>query len=34
MTQPALSPYPVRYHDDGLPAEGIDPREYPDLDLD
>jgi hypothetical protein len=21
-------PYPVRYHGDGLPSEGIDPREY------
>jgi hypothetical protein len=21
-------PYPVRYHDDGYPAEGIDPRHY------
>ena len=23
-------PYPVKYHGDGLPAEGIDPRELPD----
>jgi hypothetical protein len=21
-------PYPVRYHDEGFPARGIDPREY------
>jgi hypothetical protein len=27
-------PFPVKYHGDGLPAEGIDPREYPDWDLD
>jgi hypothetical protein len=25
-------PYPVRYHRDGLPAEGIDPCELPDWD--
>ena len=25
-------PYPVRYHRDGFPAEGIDPRELPDWD--
>jgi hypothetical protein len=28
------SPYPVRYHGDGLPAEGIDPREFPEWDTD
>jgi hypothetical protein len=22
-------PYPVKYHGDGLPSEGIDPREFP-----
>ena len=27
-------PFPFKYHGDGLPAEGIDPREYPDWDLD
>jgi hypothetical protein len=27
-------PYLVRYHGDGLPAEGIDPREFSDWDLD
>ena len=27
-------PYPVKYHGDGLPAEGIDPRELPDWDTD
>jgi hypothetical protein len=27
-------PFPVKYHGDGLPSEGIDPREYPDWDLD
>jgi hypothetical protein len=27
-------PFPVQYHGDGLPAEGINPREYPDWDLD
>jgi hypothetical protein len=21
-------PYPVRYHDEGYPAQGIDPRKY------
>ncbi len=26
--------FPVKYHGDGLPTEGIDPREYPDWDLD
>jgi hypothetical protein len=23
-------PFPVKYHGEGLPTEGIDPREYPD----
>ena len=27
-------PYPVKYHGDGLPAEGIDPREFPEWDTD
>jgi hypothetical protein len=27
-------PYPMRYHGEGLPPEGIDPREYPEWDLD
>ena len=27
-------PYPVKYHGDGLPEEGIDPRELPDWDTD
>ena len=27
-------PYPVRYHGDGLPAEGIDPRTFSDWDTD
>ena len=27
-------PYPVKYHGDGLPTEGIDPREFPDWDTD
>jgi hypothetical protein len=27
-------PYPVKYHGDRLPLEGIDPREYPDLEQD
>jgi hypothetical protein len=27
-------PFPVKYHGDGLPVEGINPREYPDWDLD
>lgn len=27
-------PYPVTYHGDGLPAEGIDPRAFPDWDAD
>jgi hypothetical protein len=27
-------PYLVRYHGDGLPAEGIDPRQLPDRDTD
>ena len=27
-------PYPVKYHGDGLPAEGIDPHELPDWDTD
>jgi hypothetical protein len=27
-------PFPVKYHGDGLPSEGIDPREYADWDLD
>ncbi len=27
-------PYPVRYHGDGLPAEGIDPRKYSDWERD
>jgi hypothetical protein len=26
-------PFPVKYHGDGLPSEGIDPRKCPDLDL-
>lgn len=28
------TPCPVRYHCDGLPAEGIDPRELPDWERD
>jgi hypothetical protein len=27
-------PYPVLYHGDGLPTEGIDPRAFPDWDTD
>jgi hypothetical protein len=27
-------PFPVKYHGDGLPADGIDPREYPEWELD
>jgi hypothetical protein len=27
-------PYPVKYHGDGLPSEGIDPRELSEWDLD
>jgi hypothetical protein len=27
-------PYPVRYHGEGLPAEGIGPREYPEWETD
>jgi hypothetical protein len=27
-------PYPVKYYGDGLPAEGIDPREFPDWEAD
>ena len=27
-------PYRVKYHGDGFPAEGIDPRELPDWDTD
>ena len=27
-------PFPVKYHGDGLPAEGIDPREFSDWDTD
>jgi hypothetical protein len=27
-------PYPVKYHGDGLPTEGIDPRELPEWDGD
>jgi hypothetical protein len=26
-------PFPVKYHGTGVPAEGIDPREFPDWDL-
>jgi hypothetical protein len=26
-------PFPVKYHGDGLPSEGIDPREFPDCHL-
>ena len=27
-------PFPVKYHGDSLPSEGIDPREFPDWDED
>ena len=27
-------PYPVKYHGDGLPSEGIDPRDFPEWDTD
>ena len=27
-------PFPVKYHGEGLPAEGIDPRQLPDWDTD
>jgi hypothetical protein len=32
--QGSVVPYSVKYHGDGLPPEGIDPREIPDWDTD
>jgi hypothetical protein len=27
-------PFPVKYHGEGLPSEGIDPREFPEWESD